>query len=264
MPVKSGAAVAGILTRGGSVLLAIFADIHANRQAFAACLDAARARGAERMIFLGDYVGYGADPEWTLDTVMGLVERGAVAVLGNHDEAINTPTITFNAAAQAAIEWTRGRLGVEQRRFLSELPLALQEDDRLYVHSEASSPASWRYVRTASDAARSIMATPLHVTFCGHIHSPALYSMSAAATMTGFVPASDVAVPLRPGRHWLAVLGSVGQPRDGNPAASFATFDTGSREITWCRVPYDAETAAARIRENGLPRWLADRLLVGR
>jgi diadenosine tetraphosphatase ApaH/serine/threonine PP2A family protein phosphatase len=246
------------------VLLAIFADIHANRQAFAACLDAARARGAERMIFLGDYVGYGADPEWTLKTVMGLVDRGAVAVLGNHDEAVGTPTITFNAQAQAAIEWTRGRLGAEQRRFLKELPLALQEDDRLYVHSEASNPARWRYVQSTSDAARSIIATPLHVTFCGHIHSPALYSMSDEATMTDLVPVSGFAVQLLPGRRWLAVLGSVGQPRDGNPAASFAMFDTGSREITWCRVPYDVETAAARIREKGLPRWLADRLLVGR
>jgi diadenosine tetraphosphatase ApaH/serine/threonine PP2A family protein phosphatase len=246
------------------VLLAIFADIHANRQAFAACLDAARARGAKRMIFLGDYVGYGADPEWTLETVMGLVDGGAVAVLGNHDQAVSSPTVTFNAQAQAAIEWTRGRLGAEQRRFLAELPLALQEDDRLYVHSEASSPASWRYVQGAPDAARSLMATSSHVTFCGHIHQPALYSMSAAATMTGFVPASGVPVPLLPGRRWLAVVGSVGQPRDGNPAASFAMFDTGSQEITWCRVPYDVETAATRIRENGLPRWLADRLLVGR
>src|SRR3954471_3031279 len=120
MPVKSGAGVDDILRSGGNVLLAIFADIHANRQAFAACLDAAQARGAERMILLGDYVGYGADPEWTLETVMGLVERGAVAVLGNHDEAVSTPTITFNAQAQAAIEWTRGRLGAEQRRFLKQ------------------------------------------------------------------------------------------------------------------------------------------------
>jgi diadenosine tetraphosphatase ApaH/serine/threonine PP2A family protein phosphatase len=252
-----------ILMQGGNVLLAIFADIHANRQAFAACLDAARARGAERMILLGDYVGYGADPEWTLETVMGLVDGGAIAVLGNHDEAVGSPTIAFNAQAQAAIEWTRGQLGVEHRRFLSELPLTLQEDDRLYVHSEASSPADWHYVQGIADAARSIMATPFHVTFCGHIHSPALYSMSAAAKMTGFVPASDVAVRLLPGQRWLAVLGSVGQPRDGNPAASFAMFDTGSREITWCRVPYDVEAAAARIRENGLPGWLADRLLIG-
>jgi diadenosine tetraphosphatase ApaH/serine/threonine PP2A family protein phosphatase len=196
--------------------------------------------------------------------VMGLVDRGAVAVLGNHDEAVSTPTITFNAVAQAAIEWTRGRLGLEQRRFLAELPLALQEDDRLYVHSEASSPASWRYVQGASDAARSIMATSSHVTFCGHIHSPALYSMSAAAKMTSFVPTSGVPVQLLPGRRWLAVLGSVGQPRDGNSAASFAMLDTASQEITWCRVAYDVETAARRIRENGLPLWLADRLLIGR
>jgi diadenosine tetraphosphatase ApaH/serine/threonine PP2A family protein phosphatase len=264
MPVKSGASAGDTLKSGGNVLLAIFADIHANRQAFEACLAAARARGAERMIFLGDYVGYGADPEWALDTVMDLVDRGAMAVLGNHDEAVTTPTITFNAAAQAAIEWTRGRLGVEQRRFLGELPLALQEDNRLYVHSEASSPANWRYVQNTSDAARSIIATPLHVTFCGHIHTPALYSMSAAGKMRGCVPTSDVAVQLLPGRRWLAVLGAVGQPRDGNPAASFAMLDTASLQITWCRAPYDVETAARRIRENGLPHWLADRLLIGR
>ena len=121
-------------------------DIHANRQAFSACLEAARARGAERIVCLGDIVGYGADPEWAVDTVMDLVDRGAIAVLGNHDSAISTPSETMNAEAQAAIEWTRGRLSAAQRRFLAELPLTRQEDDRLYVHSEASSPARWRYV----------------------------------------------------------------------------------------------------------------------
>jgi diadenosine tetraphosphatase ApaH/serine/threonine PP2A family protein phosphatase len=109
-----------------------------------------------------------------------------------------------------------------------------------------------------------MMATSAHVTFCGHIHQPALYSMSAAGKMTSFVPiAAGVPVQLLPGRRWLAVLGSVGQPRDGNPAACFAMFDTKSSEITYCRVPYDVETAARRIRQNGLPLWLADRLLVG-
>ena len=159
---------------------------------------------------------------------------------------------------------SRGRLSATQRRFLAELPLTLQEDDRLYVHSEASNPPRWRYVQNSSDAARSIAATSAHVTFCGHIHKPALYSMSSAAKMTGFVPISGVSVQLLPGRRWLAVLGSVGQPRDGNPAASFAMFDTGSGAITYCRVPYDVEAAAMRIRKNGLPHWLADRLLVGR
>ena len=245
------------------MLLALFADVHANRQAFSTCLAAARARGAEKLICLGDYVGYGADPEWVIDEVTGLVEGGAIAVRGNHDTAIGASAESMNAHAQAAIEWTRGRLGAAQRRFLSELPLTAGEDDRLYVHSEASSPAKWRYVHDAADAARSIMAAAAQITFCGHIHRPALYSMSSAAKMTSFVPTSGVSVQLLPGRKWLAVLGSVGQPRDGNPAASFATFDTESREITYCRVPYDVEEAASRIRANGLPTWLADRLLVG-
>jgi diadenosine tetraphosphatase ApaH/serine/threonine PP2A family protein phosphatase len=247
-----------------SVLLAVFADIHANRQAFAACLVAARERGAERMICLGDYVGYGGDPEWAVDTVMGLAESGAMPVRGNHDNAVGTTAESMNAEAQAAIEWTRGRLSATQRRFLAELPLTLQDDDRLYVHSEASHPARWRYVQDTPDAASSILATSAQITFCGHVHRPALYSMSAAAKMTSFVPTADVPVQLLPGRRWLAVLGSVGQPRDGNPAASFAMFDTSTREITYRRVPYDVEAAASRIRDNGLPLWLADRLSAGR
>jgi diadenosine tetraphosphatase ApaH/serine/threonine PP2A family protein phosphatase len=264
MSIKSGTRLSGTEDAEDNVLLALFADIHANQQAFGACLEAARAHGAERMICLGDVVGYGADPEWTVETVIGLVDRGAMAVRGNHDSAIGTASETMNAEAQAAIEWTRGRLSANQRRFLAELPLTRRDEDRLYVHSEASHPARWRYVQSTPDAARSLEATDAHVTFCGHIHRPALYSMSSAAKMTSFVPTSGVAVQLLGGRRWLAVIGSVGQPRDGNPAAAFAMLDTTTREITYCRVPYDVETAASRIRANGLPHWLADRLLVGR
>jgi diadenosine tetraphosphatase ApaH/serine/threonine PP2A family protein phosphatase len=249
---------------GGFVRVAVFADIHGNRQAFEACLKVARERGAERVILLGDLVGYGADPEWVVDTVMDLVAHGAVAVRGNHDQAVNSSAETMNAEAQIAIEWTRGRLDAGQRRFLAELPMLAEDGDRLYVHSEASSPTRWHYVRSTADAAKSLIATPCHVTFCGHIHRPALYSMSVTAKMTSFVPKTDVPVQLLRGRQWLAVLGSVGQPRDGDPAASFVLFDTETSQITYCRVPYDIEAAASRIRENGLPHWLADRLSQGR
>jgi diadenosine tetraphosphatase ApaH/serine/threonine PP2A family protein phosphatase len=262
--INTRAALGAMMDWGEQVRLAVFADIHANRQAFSACLDFAWAHGAERIVCLGDIVGYGADPEWAVDTVMGLVDDGAIAVIGNHDHAVSTPSETMNAEAQAAIEWTRGRLSAPQRRFLAELPLKRQEGDRLYVHSEASHPARWHYVRGTAEAARSIGATEAHVTFCGHVHRPALYSMSSAAKMTSFIPTPDVPVQFLSGRRWLAVLGSVGQPRDGVPAASFAMVDTNSREITYCRVPYDIEAAAARIRANGLPHWLADRLLLGR
>jgi diadenosine tetraphosphatase ApaH/serine/threonine PP2A family protein phosphatase len=246
------------------LLLGVLTDIHANRQALAACLKAARSRGVERLICLGDLVGYGADPEWTVETMMDLVEHGAIVVRGNHDNAIGTLSESMNAEAQAAIEWTRGRLSAAQRRFLADLPIMVAEDDRLYIHSEASSPQRWRYVQAAPDAARSMIATSAQITFCGHIHRPALYSMSVTAKMTSFVPVSNVPVQLLRGRQWLAVLGSVGQPRDGDPAAAFVTFDTETREITYCRAPYDVEAAAQRIRDNGLPLWLAERLLVGR
>jgi diadenosine tetraphosphatase ApaH/serine/threonine PP2A family protein phosphatase len=246
------------------VHLAVFSDIHGNRQAFEACLKVARARGAERFVLLGDLVGYGADPEWVVDTAMELVAQGAIAVRGNHDDAVGTTTEAMNADAQIAIEWTRRRLDVGQRRFLAGLPMRAEDGDCLFVHSEASGPQRWHYVRSTTDAAKSLISTPAHVTFCGHIHRPALYSMSVTAKMTSFVPKTDVPVQLLRGRQWLAVLGSVGQPRDGDPSAAFVLFDTVSCEITYCRAPYDIETAAGRIRENGLPHWLADRLSQGR
>jgi diadenosine tetraphosphatase ApaH/serine/threonine PP2A family protein phosphatase len=246
------------------VLIALFADIHSNRQAFEACLARARGQGAQRIVLLGDYVGYGADPEWTVTTVMDLVDEGAVAVQGNHDNAVGDPREDLNVEAQVAMEWTRGELGLSARQFLAGLPLTLTDAERLYVHADASRPRSWIYVAGIAEAARSIGATPAHLSFCGHIHQPALYSMSPTGKMTAFTPTSGVAVQLLPGRRWLAVLGSVGQPRDGNPAAAYLMLDTDRREITYCRVPYDVEQAAARIRSKGLPPRLADRLLVGR
>lgn len=245
------------------MLIAMFADIHANRQAFEACLADARGNGAQRSVLLGDYVGYGGDPDWVTDVVMNMVGEGALAVLGNHDHAVNVPSERMNLEAGIAIEWTRGELGREQRQFLADLPLSLSADDRLYVHADASDPGRWHYVVNIEGAAKSLAATSSHVTFCGHVHCPALYSRSATAKMTSFVPTSGVHIPLMPGRQWLAVLGSVGQPRDGDPAAAYLILDTDKNEITFCRVPYDVEAAAAQIRAHGLPIRLAQRLFEG-
>jgi diadenosine tetraphosphatase ApaH/serine/threonine PP2A family protein phosphatase len=244
------------------VLLALLSDIHANRQAFAACLEAVRATGAERLVLLGDLVGYGGDPEWAVDVAMGLVEQGAIAVRGNHDSAV-LRSENMNAAAKIAIEWTRGRLSTAQRDFLASLPLTHEEEDRLYVHAEASRPARWRYVQSADDAAGSMLATAAQITFCGHVHQPAIYSMSAPGKITSVVPATGIPVQLGSGRQWLVVAGSVGQPRDDNPAACFLTYDTRSGEVTYRRVDYDIEMAQRRIRDGGLPEWLAERLARG-
>lgn len=244
------------------MLIAIFADIHANKQAFEACLKQARDDGAERFVLLGDYVGYGGDPVWVTETAMDLVGRGAFAVLGNHDHAVSHGE-SMNVEATVAIEWTRGELGSVQRQFLDALPFTQSDADRLYVHADASHPQHWIYVQSTLEAAQSLSSTSAHVTFCGHIHRPALYTLSVTGKMASITPTTGVAMPLLPGRRWLAVIGSVGQPRDGNPAASYAILDTAKNELTYCRAPYDVEAAAARIRGNGLPTWLADRLFRG-
>ena len=244
--------------------IALLSDIHANRQALDACLAHAKARGAERYVLLGDFVGYGADPVYALDTVRELVSKGAIALLGNHDAAVNDSTVRINTEAQAVIDWTRGLLGVEERRFLAELPLAVPEQDRLYVHADASAPSKWIYVLTVEEAARSLHATDAPITFCGHTHRPAIFSITTVAKMTAFCPVPDVPVPLHGLRRWLVVLGSVGQPRDGVAAASYAMFDVSRKEITFHRTPYDIEGAAGAIRNAHLPLFFAQRLFMGR
>ena len=243
--------------------VALFTDIHANRQAFAACLAQARELGAERTVLLGDYVGYGADPAWSVATVMELVAGGALALRGNHDSAVGSTRERMNDAAQIAIEWTRGQLGATEQRFLQELPLTHEEEDRLYVHADASRPDAWRYVLDEADAALSLSATTAAITLCGHVHQPMVYVLSRTGGINSFVPNTGRPIPLQPDRRWLAVLGSVGQPRDGNPAASYAMFDTDRRELTYCRAAYDVETAATAILGKGLPPWLAERLYIG-
>src|ERR671916_38167 len=122
------------------MLIALLTDIHGNREAFEACLAHARFLKAERLILLGDYVGYGADPVWVVDTVMELVEQGAVALLGNHDAAVEGSDADMNGLARAAIAWTRTKLGRDHRAFLSELPLVHEEGDTLYVHANGLAP----------------------------------------------------------------------------------------------------------------------------
>ena len=244
--------------------IALLSDIHGNRQALEACLAHAAGRAAERLVFLGDLVGYGADPGWVVERVAAEVGRGALALLGNHDEAVLAGGIAMNPAAAAAVDWTRGRLDAAALAFLRGLPLVIEEGDRLFVHADASAPDAWHYVLDADAALRSLEATPQRLTFCGHTHLPRLFGITAAAKLMSFQPVAGVPVPLRRPRHWIAVLGAVGQPRDGNPAACYGIFDTESQEMSWQRVPYDVEAAAAAIRAAGLPDSLATRLYGGR
>jgi diadenosine tetraphosphatase ApaH/serine/threonine PP2A family protein phosphatase len=246
------------------VLIALFTDIHGNREALDACLAHATRHPVDRFVFLGDYVGYGADPGYAVDTVRGFVQRGAVALIGNHDSAACGAPERMNDEAALAIEWTRTQLDAAQREFLAGLPLTAQEGERLYVHASAAMPARWDYVIDARAAMRSLDATDAALTFCGHVHVPALFHLSATGKIAHFDPVSDVATPLTQQRRWVAVIGAVGQPRDRNPAACYALYDDVARTLTYVRVPYDIETAQRKIRDAGLPLFLSARLAWGR
>jgi diadenosine tetraphosphatase ApaH/serine/threonine PP2A family protein phosphatase len=244
--------------------IALFADVHANRHAFETCLAHAKDHGASRFVLLGDFVGYGAFPAWCVRKAMELAEQGALAVQGNHDAAISGKGDRMHDEAREAIDWSRGELNAEERDFLALLPMAEAEDGRLYVHADASAPDKWIYVLTVEEASRSLRSTEAQITFCGHTHKPAIFSVTAVSKMTAFTPVTEAPVPLHGLRRWHVVLGSVGQPRDGIAAASYAIFDTAKKEITFLRVPYDIESAAEAIRKARLPLFFADRLFLGR
>ena len=241
--------------------IALYADLHANREALTACFEHARAQGAQFEVFLGDFVGYGADPAWVVDTVRSRVAKGAAAVRGNHEAAVvGRVRQTFNPEVDMAIAWTRRQLDPAQLGFLSQLPITVEKMDRLYVHANAHAPLAWGYIHGPLEAAQSLCATACRLTFCGHVHEPALYHLGPDRRVSGFVPVPSHAIPLSSSRRWLAIVGSAGQPRDGNPAACYAIYDTASNEYTLFRVPYDVEAAARKIREAGLPERFSSRL----
>ena len=243
--------------------LGIISDVHANELALAASLTALGHLKVDRLVILGDVVGYGPDPEPVTQRVTELVSQGAICLMGNHDAAAVGQKSSMNDAAAAAIAWTMPRLSEASRQFLAGLPMTATLDDMLFVHADASNPAAWIYVTDAAAAMHSLTAVKAQVTFCGHVHRPQVYCLTATAKVIAHTPVTNTAVPLSPQRQWLAVAGSVGQPRDGNPAASFMTYDTAARELTFHRATYDYETTAQRVRDAGLPERLAARLITG-
>ena len=245
--------------------IAFFSDIHANLEALMACLEHADRSGASRCVFLGDLVGYGADPGPVLDIVRSLVARGGIAVLGNHDQAVlEGPSAQMNPDARMVIGWTRARLSPEELEFLRGLPISIEEGPRLYVHANAWDPERWEYITSPFDAGRSMRATRCRTTFCGHMHTPALYHLGTDGRPAAFAPTPRTGIPLSPQRRWLAIPGSVGQSRDGNPAACYALLDDATEMLTFQRVPYDDDAPRRKILEAGLPLSFNVRLEAGR
>jgi predicted phosphodiesterase len=240
----------------------IVSDIHANLEAHQAVLEDAQGK-YDRILCLGDLVGYGADPnaivEWTRENVTAVIRGNHDRVSVGGDPGAPDEMESFNFAAQASTLWTRGVLLAENRAYLENLPRGpLPYEGLDLIHG---SPADEdEYVVTASDAAPLFELLGAPLTFFGHTHRQGAFRMSRR-TVTQIAP--DGILAFEPKYFYLVNPGSVGQPRDGDPRAAYALYSPEERAVEFRRVAYDVDRAAAKIRAAGLPDFLAARLHEG-
>ena len=230
--------------------LAIISDIHANLEALERVFEDVDAMEADRIVCLGDTVGYGADPAACLALVR---ERAHFCVLGNHDAAVfsEQERAFFNPNARLAVDWTAAQLDDEDIAYLRGLPYRISQDDMLFVHSAPRAPEQWDYVFSGMEARMQGRHFHERLCFIGHSHVPGLYPTDAGVK------------EYRHGQRYLINVGSVGQPRDGNWRASYGLLDTVAGTYENRRVEYDVQAAMRKIIDAGLPRRLAERLKVG-
>lgn len=243
--------------------IAVLSDIHANLDALEAVLDRCREEGVGPTYVLGDIVGYGAEPQAVVDRVADL--HGVRMVAGNHDLAAvgRFDVEWFNTAAATAIEWTKDALHPSGRALLHRLEPISDGQTAMLVHGSVRDPAA-EYLLDEAAAAASFDRERFELCFFGHTHLPMVFAREGDGPVGGSLPRPGRPVDLTGDRRYLVNPGSVGQPRDGDPRASFLVFDTGSRRAVWHRVEYPVERAQRKIRDAGLPEVLADRLSVGR
>ena len=238
---------------------AILSDIHANHDALDAVIGALKNDGIDRYVCLGDVVGYGAEPQRCIDTVRELCSD---VVAGNHDFACveKTNIEFFNAFAKEATLWTRKAVNKEGKKWLENLPLVMDVgDDFTIVHGTLYSPPLVDYIQTSFDAYLSLQVLQKKICFLGHSHVPISFFMGEAITYS-----LEPVVKLEPEVKVLINVGSVGQPRDDNPQASYAVYDTEKETVEIRRQEYDVEAAVKKIQDAGLPEVLGERLKYGR
>ena len=241
--------------------IAVLSDIHGNRHAFEAVLDAVDAEGVDDVWCLGDVVGYGADPDACCELA---AERCRISLVGNHDLAVrgDIPLDEFSTGARLAAEWTQEVIGPENLEYLRELrPELLDREDVGLYHASPRDPV-WEYVLSTLLADMCLDAQPHRVCLIGHSHVALSFRREEGEPAGGQTRPDGDEVDLSE-HEWLLNPGSVGQPRDGDPRAAWMVLDTAAPSATWRRTSYDVAGAAAAIRAARLPESLAERLEYG-
>ena len=243
----------------------ILSDLHANLEATDAVLEAAAALAIDRVLVLGDLVGYGPNPNEVVDRVSGL--KDALVIRGNHDRAASglSPDDDFNPTAQTAVRWTAAALTSAVRSYLVGLAVGPRAVDDLVEICHGAPFHEDFYVHSPTDAGRALGAAARPVCLFGHTHVAVAYAgLDGRVVTAGPHAAAPFTLALTQSKRWLINCGSVGQPRDGDWRAAFGVLDTAAHTCVFHRVEYDVAMTQRRIRDAGLPASLARRLGPGR
>ena len=242
------------------MLYGICSDIHSNATAFKAVLESMRDNGVERKVCLGDIVGYGVDTDECVDLVR---ENMDFCLIGNHDSVAvkNESSEGFNPYAKQAIEWTQKHLSKDSVAYIRSLPYIHEENDICFVHASPLSPADWVYVTDLEDALNAFDHFSERYCFVGHTHSPVIIASRPMA-----IPKilDEYEYVIANTERLLVNVGSVGQPRDRDLRACWCLLDTETKCVRLIRVEYDIRKTQNRMKKQGMPSFLIDRLSVGR
>jgi diadenosine tetraphosphatase ApaH/serine/threonine PP2A family protein phosphatase len=242
----------------------ILSDIHANTDALDSVLAAAPAGSWDRLLVLGDLVGYGAEPNGAVDRIRALDPLAVIR--GNHDKASCglEDGSSFNNIARLAAQWTFEALTAENREYLRALPAGPRTIDAGVEICHGAPFDEDHYIFDAQDASQALDSATRPLCLFGHTHLPVVFRRDPSV-FDGFVPdGAETAVPLTAGVSYLINVGSVGQPRDGDPRAAFGIYDSEEPSVQLRRVVYPVASAQRRILNAGLPSTLANRLAAGR
>lgn len=241
--------------------IGIFSDVHGNQEALERAISFMRAEGVTEFICLGDIVGYGANPE---ECVVMIRELNAVVVAGNHDYGAvgKTALRNFNAVARKALLWTQHQLTDSSKAYLESLPTwAIHQSFRL-IHASPAAPSEWEYLRSWNDIRDAFEFFPERFCFVGHTHLPIAGRKHHARPEPQQVLEREFSVANHASR-FLVNVGSIGQPRDGDPRLCLVIFDTKQEQLRFHRLDYDIDQAQRKIIAAGLPSVLAQRLSEG-
>jgi predicted phosphodiesterase len=242
----------------------ILSDIHSNAEALTAVLSRVRRKKIDRVVVLGDFVGYGANPNQVIDKIRD-IRKEKVMIRGNHDKVVCglESGDLFNPVALKAARWTTEKLTARNRTFLENLPVGPVVVDGAFAICHGSPRDEDAYIFTDYDAYLNFREMSSAVCFFGHSHIPCVFTLEEHGILVEVVKGDRVRYPLREGMRYLINPGSIGQPRDRNAAAAYAIYDAGEGVVHFDRVAYAAEKARDKIYKAGLPHILGDRLLVG-